>query len=318
MSAPAGTRVLVTGAAGVLGARLVARLLQAGLRVRALVLPNDPGRARLEQLGAEVRVGDICDPESLDGICSEIDVVYHLAAIILSHDPSAFARINREGTAHMLASADRARVSHFIYVSSASVTYPVRTPYAESKLQAEHAVQARDGAYTIVRPTLVYDEHGGQELRMFLDYLRRFPVVPFIGPGTALKRPVWSEDIVTGLACLAGNPVAFGKTYNFSGAEAITMLDFARLLLRHHGEERPFVHLPVALCRAVARVLERCMAQPPLTLSAIAGVVNDADLDPSSATADLGYQPIGVRAGFAGCFPLPSAVQRLQPKLDPR
>lgn len=318
MSATPGRRVLVTGAAGVLGARLVSRLLQAGFQVRALVLPNDPGRVRLEQLGAEIRIGDICDPGSLDALCSEIDVVYHLAAIILSHDPSAFARINRDGTAHLLASADRARVPHFIYVSSASVTYPVRTPYAESKLQAEHLVQARDGAYTIVRPTLVYDEHGGQELRMFLDYLRRFPVVPFIGPGTAIKRPVWSEDIVAGLACLAGNPISFGKTYNFSGAEPITMIDFARLLLQHHGEERPFMHLPVSLCQVFARGLARCMARPPLTLSAIAGVVNDADLDPSSAMTDLGYQPIGVRAGFAHCFPLTSAVERLQPKLDPR
>jgi hypothetical protein len=41
------------------------------------------------------------------------------------------------------------------------------------------------------------------------------------------------------------------------------------------------------------------MAEPPLTLNAIAGVINDANLDPSDAMRDLGYNPIGVRAGFA-------------------
>lgn len=312
-------RVLVTGGAGVLGTRLVTRLLQAGHRVRTLVLPGDPGIERLKQLGVEVRAGDICDRSSLAGLCDDIDVVYHLAAIIIAHDPALFARVNRGGTAGLLAVADGARVPHFVYVSSASVTYPRRTPYAESKMQAEHMVQARAGAYTIVRPTLVYDEHGGLELRMFREYLTRFPLVPFIGAGLAKKRPVWSEDIVAGLALLAGNPIAFGKTYNFSGAEAITMRDFARLILRHDRSLRPFVHLPVALCRGLAHVLSLCMAEPPLTLSAIAGVVNDADLDPSDAIREIGYRPIGVRAGFERCFPLmplTDAIERPDPECE--
>lgn len=300
-------RVLVTGAAGVLGLRLSSRLIRAGFEVRGLVLPNDPQRPRLEQLGAQTWEADIRDAESLRGACDGIDIVYHLAAIIISHDPSLFQRINRDGTARVVAAADAAGVGHLIYVSSASVTYPKRTPYAESKLEAEQLVAQRALAYTIVRPTLVYDEHGGQELMMFLGYLRRFPIVPFIGSGNAIKRPVWAEDIVDGLVRLAGNPVAFGKTYNFSGGEAISILDLARLLLRHHAADRPFVHVPIPICRALARVLAACMAEPPLTSSAIAGVINDADLDPSEAMRDLGYRPIGAREGFARCFPLPSA-----------
>jgi len=299
MNSTQGHRVLVTGAAGVLGSRLVARLIRAGFAVRGLVMPADPLRARVEQLGCEIWEGDIRDASSLRGLCDDVDSVFHLAAIIISHDVSAFARINLEGTANLLAAADGARVRHFVYVSSASVTYPRLTPYAQSKLAAEALVAARSGEHTIVRPTLVYDENGGLELRMFLDYLRRFAVVPFIGAGAALKRPVWSEDIVDGLARVANNPIAFGKIYNFSGGEAISMKDFAHLLLQQHGADRPFVHLPVAPCRALAHVLRRLMAEPPLTLNAIAGVINDANLDPSQAMRDLGYQPIGVHAGFA-------------------
>lgn len=297
-----GRTILVTGAAGVMGRRLVARLLSNGFRVRSLILPGDPEGERLAALGSEIRQGDIREPETLRGVCQDIDTVYHLAAIIISHDPSSFNRINLEGTRNVLAEADVAGVRHVVYVSSASVTYPKRTRYAQSKLAAEVLVAARRGAYTIVRPTLVYDEHGGQELRMFLDYLRRFPIVPFIGAGDAYKRPVWSEDIVDGLVRLAGNPVALGKLYNFSGAESIRIRDFAHLLLSHHAADRPFLHLPVALCKALAHVLARTLAEPPLTLSAIAGIVHDADLDPSEAMRDLGYRPIGVREGFARCF----------------
>jgi nucleoside-diphosphate-sugar epimerase len=300
------TRALVTGAAGVMGVRLVRALIEAGWKVRALVLPGDPLRSRLGDLACEVREGDVSDSRSLVGLCDDVDTVYHLAAVILSYDPGVFRRVNLEGTANMVSSAVAGGVRHFVYVSSASVTYPRRTPYAESKLAAERAVaQERALSHTIVRPTLAYDENGGQEFLMFLKYLQRFPVVPFIGTGRAIKRPVWTGDIGDGLLRLAGNPIAFGKTYNFSGGEPISMIELARLVLRHHGGERPIVPVPVAACRALARVLRVTTRRPPLTSSAIDGVVNDADLDPAAATRDLGYEPLGVREGFQRCFPIP-------------
>ena len=139
---------------------------------------------------------------------------------------------------------------------------------------------------------------------MFLDYLRRFPIVPFIGSGRALKRPVWSEDVVDGLCRLANNPKALGKTYNLSGAETISMRELAMLLLAHQDRPRPIVPLPVAWCHALPFAMRLTLRRPPLTSSAIAGIVNDADLDPGEAMRDLGYRPLGVRAGFQLCFPL--------------
>jgi NADH dehydrogenase len=312
----------VTGAAGVMGVRLVRGLVQAGWRVRALVLPGDPLRARLDGLGpaCEIREGDVSDAASLRDACDGIDTVYHLAAVIISHDPTVFAHVNRDGTGNVVAESARAGVRHFIYVSSASVTYPKRTPYAESKLEAERLVQAARGmAHTIVRPTLVYDTGGGQELIMYLDYLRRFPVVPFIGAGRAKKRPVWAGDIVDGLLRLAGNPIALGKTYNFSGPDAISIAEFGRLLLRVHGEQRLFVSVPVPLCRALAVVLGRLMRRPPLTPNAIAGIVNDADLDPGLAMRELGYRPLSVEEGIRRCFaatPSPLRAVTLAPNTE--
>ena len=175
---------LVTGAGGTLGTRLTARLIDAGWQVRALVLPGDPQGERLSRAGCDVREGDVSDASSLGGLSTGIDTVYHLAAIILSHDPSAFGRVNLEGTTNMVASAASASVRHFIYVSSASVTYPRLTPYGESKLAAERVVTGETAfGHTIVRPTLVYERGGGLELQIFLRYLQRFPIVPFIGRG---------------------------------------------------------------------------------------------------------------------------------------
>ena len=299
---------LITGGAGVMGTRLVKRLLGLGWQVRALVLPGDPQRSRVAELGADIHEGDVSDAASLTGACAGVDTVYHLAAVIISHDPAVFERVNLGGTVNVVAQARAAGVEHFVYVSSASVVYPRLTPYAQSKPDAEAIVKRAGMACTIARPTLVYEAGGGQEIMMFLDYLRRFPVVPFIGAGRAVKRPVWSEDVVDGLVRMAGNRTAWGKTYNLSGAEPISMLELAQLLLQHHDRPRPFVHLPVPLCRALARAGRLFAERPPLTLSAIAGIVNDADLDPSEAMRDLGYRPLGVREGFRRCFPPPVAA----------
>lgn len=303
-------RVLVTGAAGVMGARLVRGLLDRGFAVRCLVLPNDRGGEQLQALGAEVCRGDVTEPASLGGLCRDVHTVYHLAAVILSNDTSVFRRVNRDGTANLLRAAVSARAEHFIYVSSASVTYPRRTPYARSKFEAEELVRDETRiAHTIVRPTLVYDEHGGQELALFRAYLQKYPLVPFIGPGLARKRPVFSGDVIDGLVALADRASVRGKLYNLSGGESITIADLARLILKHSGQSKPFVHLPVPLCQALALLAALSQRRPTLTLSAIAGLVEDADLDPSEAMRDFGYHPLGVREGFARCFPLAARHQ---------
>jgi NADH dehydrogenase len=292
-----------------MGQRLVRGLVERGFRVRCLVLPGDSSAAGLARLGAELREGNVEDPRSLAGLCDGVHTVYHLAAVIISYDHDVFRRVNLEGTAHVVAAARAGGVRHFIYVSSASVVYPRRTPYAESKLAAERLViEESSFEHTIVRPTLVYDIVGGQEFALFRSYLERFPVVPFIGDGRALKRPVWAGDVVDGLLRLASNPRSHGKLYNFSGGEAISMRDLARLILQHRGKRRRFLHVPVALCTAAAHAAGLLMERPPLTTNAISGIVNDANLDPAEACSDLGYRPLGVREGFARCFPVTHAA----------
>ena len=297
--------ILVTGGAGVMGRRLVRGLVERGNRVRVLDRPG----TRLDGEDAELVHGDVSDPTTLAGVFDGVDTVFHLAAILIAYDPTAFERVNVGGTRNVLEGARAAGVKHFIFVSSASVVYPRTTAYSRSKRECERMVrEQRDMHWTIVRPTLAYNEHGGEEFRMFLEYLRKFPVVPFIGRGRALKNPVHVDDLMQGFLAVANNPVAYGKTYNFSGGEDITIWDLAHLMLRHHGVSKPFVPVPVSLCTAAAKALEGRMARPPLTWNVIAGITQDANLDNSEARRDLGYAPIGVREGFQRCFPIPQVA----------
>jgi|WetSurMetagenome_2_1015567.scaffolds.fasta_scaffold00008_95 nucleoside-diphosphate-sugar epimerase len=297
--------ILVTGGTGAMGSVLV-RMLAGGRgeEIRVLCAPGDPNVPKVHGLTSEVRFADITDGRACDGVCDGATTVLHLAAAIISKDESIFRKVNFEGTRNIAEAAKRAGVRQFVYVSSASVTYPVPTPYSLSKLAAEETVKQSGIPYTILRPTLVYGERGGQEFDMYLDYLRKFPAVPFIGNGKALKRPVFVEDVNAGIISSCGNEKALNKTYNLSGGEAVSMIDFTRLCLRLLGSAgKPVVHLPVWLCKAIAAMMRATMSDPPLKWQVIAGIIQDANLDPSDATADLGYAPKKVSEWLPKVFP---------------
>ena len=194
----------------------------------------------------DIRTGDITKLETLAGCFDGVETVYHLAAVLIVYDPSLFRKINVIGTRNVIDASIKAGVSHFILVSSASVTYQHTTPYSLSKRETERMIKEQTAMkWTIVRPTLAYNENGGEEFNMFLAYLKKYPFVPFIGAGRALKRPVHCDDLMNGFLAIAGNPKAYGKTYAFSGGEAIAIRDMAKLMLKHVKQEKPFVTIPI-------------------------------------------------------------------------
>jgi nucleoside-diphosphate-sugar epimerase len=297
--------ILITGGTGAMGSVLVRKLTALGHDLRVLTLPGDKNAAGLQKtFGVDVRFGTIADPSDCRGLCDGVTTVLHLAAVIITHDESLYTSVNAGGTRTILAEAAAAGVAHFIHVSSASVVYPKPTPYSISKRLAEKFVRNSGIPWTIVRPTLVYGRQGGQEFDMFLNYLKQFPVLPFIGNGHALKRPVFVDDVVDGLVKLACLKNGQGKVYNFSGPASISMIDFSRLclvLLGKHG--KPVIHLPVWLCLGLAGIMKRSMKDPPLNWSVIAGVTQDADIDPGDAIREIGYAPRGVELMLPQCFP---------------
>jgi len=288
-----------------MGSRLVRGLVGHGHKVRVLTLPNDPKVSLLDGVECEIVFGDVSRPESLIGLCDGIQTVYHLAAVIIAYDRDVLWRINVDGTRHVVQSALRAGVGHFIYVSSASAEWPEGSDYAQSKLAAEQIVKSQAGmTFTIIRPTLTYGRDEGQEFLMFLESLTKYPVVPFIGRGRAMKNPVFVDDIVRGLLAVAGNPKSYGQTYNFSGGEDISIWDLGRLMLKHQGIRKPFLAVPVPICRALAWVMERTMKRPPLTRYSISRILHEAALDNSSARRDLGYDPVGITEGLRRAYPI--------------
>jgi NADH dehydrogenase len=296
--------ILVTGATGYIGSRLVKRLVKDGNKVRALVVKNDPLMSNLKDVDCEVVKGDITQKETLRLSFEGIKTVFHLAAVLVSHRPDIFYKINYEGTKNVVNTAIECNVEHFVYLSAAAAAYKERTSYGESKLKSESLMQEKKNTkFTIVRPTIIYGEGGSQELKIYIENINRVPFfLLLVGGGKARKRPVCINDVVDGLALIANNQLTYEKIYNFSGGTDISMRDFTALICKTFGIRRFMVSVPMWLSYFLAGILKMFVSCPVLRKDTILGVTMDANFSFKEAKNDIGYNPISIEEGFNKYF----------------
>jgi nucleoside-diphosphate-sugar epimerase/choline dehydrogenase-like flavoprotein len=239
--------VLVTGAPGWLGTRLV-EVLRHGLPgVPGLVAPDAPRRVRclvhpaLDPAGlgtpaAELQVvpGDVADPAAVAALCAGAAgaVLFHLAAVIHpARSPAEFARVNVEGTRHLLRAAAAAGVRRIVAVSSNSAfgfnpsadhvfdeaaPYRPYMGYGRSKHEMELLVRQAHAAgeleTVIIRPPWFYGPHQPARQTRFFRMVRdgRFPI---LGDGTQKRSMVYVDNLCQGLLLAAASQRANGEAY---------------------------------------------------------------------------------------------------------
>ena len=280
--------VLITGGAGVVGRSLCAEFLSQGHQVRVIVLPNDPG---VSALPSEVSVfyGDVSRKETIEAAFENVDLVCHLAAILISKNPKIIIS-DYLGTTHVMELSQKAKVKKFVLISSISVIYPIRTPYAESKYKAEECVKNSNLPYVILRPTLVVEDHGGVEYQMFVRYVHRMPIVFLPGGGLCLKRPVRTCDLVKGIVLASLSDSAINHTYALGGAEILSLRQMAENLLKINGKKKPIISIPWFLCRWLSFLKSIFGASGVSPEQALAGFQYDAAPSIEEAKIDFGYR----------------------------
>lgn len=273
-----------------MGRSLCHEFLSQGHRVRVLVLPYDPG---VSKLPAEVDVfyGDVTQKETLKSAFIEVDIVCHLAAVLISKKTIEFERVNRNGTLSVLETAKETGVKKIVFISSISVTYPIRTPYAESKWEAELLVQGSGIPYVILRPTLVVEQTGGVEYQMLVRYVRRMPIVFLPGGGLVLKRPVATADLVKGIVLATFSPKAINRIYALGGAEVFSLYQMVQGILKQEGRRKAIVSVPWFACRTFAFLRFLVGASGVLPVQALAGFRYDAAPSIEAAQVDFAYAP---------------------------
>jgi nucleoside-diphosphate-sugar epimerase len=234
--------ILVTGATGKIGSRLVPSLLDAGYKVRILVRnTNEVIVNGLAEKGAEVFVGDIMRPESLPKAIDGMDAIVHLAAFFRSQDTEKIRSVNIGGTKNLAEAAIKINDDiRFIFSSTSNVYNNIAAPGLETDdVNPAHAYPASK----VVGEKHLLDLHGTKNLDV---RILRFPFVYGAGdPHFSEAVPILEQwnwhpaqrlhlvhhaDIAQAVKLAVHTPGIGGEIYNVGDDAPITLQEIIRIM----------------------------------------------------------------------------------------
>lgn len=255
-------RVLVTGADGFIGSHLVERLLDEGCNVRAFCYYNSFNSwGWLDTLPAsalkdiDVFTGDIRDPNGVRTAMKDIDVVFHLAALIAIpfsyHSPDSYIDTNVKGTLNIVQAAKDLNIER-VLVTSTSEVYgtaqyvPIdeqhprqpQSPYSASKIAADCIAESFYRSFntpvTIVRPFNTYGPRQSARaviptiISQLLDGAEEIS----LGDLTPTRDLVYVKDTVEGFVQIAKSEALIGQDCNIATESEISIGQLAEEIIR--------------------------------------------------------------------------------------
>jgi len=295
-------RVLVTGANGFIGARVVAGLRDAGHHVVAAMR-----NATAPDTIACDFARDI-DAETWKPRLAGIDVVVNCAGILRETGNDTFQRVHVDAPLALFRACEAAGVRRVIQLSA--LGEPEDGEFIASKHRCDEALAGLDLDWLVLRPGLVYSAHGAYGGTMLLRALAALPgaiVVP--GDGTQRLRPIALEDLVTAIVAALTQPAFRTQIVELVGPEALTLREFLAAWRRWFGlnAQRTFAtprwlaNAAVAigevsgrgpLCRVIANLLERGRIGGPDAFARTQALLGRA---PATLQHSLAQRPSDVR-----------------------
>jgi 2-alkyl-3-oxoalkanoate reductase len=311
------TRVLVTGATGFLGQRLVAMLLEKAYRVRGFARKL-PANESDHKCGEQYILGDIADLESLRPAFRDIDVVVHAAADTKGTEEET-KRSTIQGTKNVVALCEEYKVAKLIYLSSLSVyeiagytrnqviteespleAYPQKRGfYSFGKIEAEkivnEAMAKKSVAIVCLRPGTIFGP-GGKLFTPMVGFTAGANLFVVIGPGSILLPLVYLDNLVDVIIAAIDQKEADGKTFNVVDPEPLSKNDYVNILLKKINPQATFVYIPYHVLYGLVYIQEYLMKllqkRPFLTRYRLASSQKSLLYDSSRIMNELNWKPL--------------------------
>jgi uncharacterized protein YbjT (DUF2867 family) len=248
--------ILVVGATGDLGSRIVLRLVQdARHDVRCLVRAESDAAA-LSAAGATIVKGDLTQPQTLSPACEGVDVVVASATAIGRRLAGArrpsIREVDEAGMAALIDAAERAGVQRFVHVSYAHGGRSFGTPLEVAKMRTEGRLARSSMRRVVVRPDAFQEIHLGP--------LGRFDVgagkVVVMGKGDNPRRWIGTDDVAALVAAVV-DEVDPPAEIDVGGPEALSRNEVIEVAEQATGRSFKVQHMPLPVVRFGARVLPR-------------------------------------------------------------
>jgi uncharacterized protein YbjT (DUF2867 family) len=235
--------ILLTGATGYVGGRLLSALEARDAEVRCLA--RRPDAVRSESPTTEVVRGDVLDPASLDAALDGIDAAYYLVHSLGSK--SDFAATERAGAENFAAAARAAGIRRIVYHSGLGTGYDL-SPHLASR-QDVGRVLRQSGVETLELRASIVIGSGSLSFELIRALVERLPVM--ITPRWLRSRsqPIAIEDVIEYLLRAADVPLHGSEVVEIGGADQVSYEEVMREYARLRGLRRRLVPVPIISAR---------------------------------------------------------------------
>lgn len=282
--------VLITGATGYVGSRLLAELERQGLRLR--VLARRPQKLA-DRVGprTEVLRGDLLEPGSLPGALAGVDAAYYLVHSMQDHGD--YAEKDRRAATHFADAARRAGVGRVIYLGGlgrdADLSEHLRSRQEVGRILRESGVDCIEFRASVVIGA------GSLSYEMVRALVERLPLMVIPRWVRTAAQPIAVDDLLGYLIAARSLPLEGSRIYEIGGADRVSYLDLMQEYARQRGLKRAFVRVPVLSPRISALWLS--LFTPLLARvgrNLIAGVKNATVVHDPAALRDFPIRPMNM------------------------
>ena len=263
--------ILVTGATGRVGTRLIPMLLSRGIAVRAMT--RDPEKAGdLKKLGAEVVKGDMRDPASLARACQDIEQVLDAAHGFTPGQPgNDIHSVDDAGNLNLIDAAKAAGVKHFVFISVLGASPDSMMEFLRIKYASEQALQASGMSYTILRAAAFMEFWAATVGEPIL----KTGKTTIFGSGNNPINFVCVEDVAKFCVIALLDPKARNQIITVGGPEDLTFNQVAALFEKVGGRAAKKSHVPLPMMRVMRVVMGPI--NPMLSLQVTGGILMDTE-----------------------------------------
>lgn len=254
--------ILVLGGSGLLGSAILKCLQQQRLPARVLTRGMGDWRSsnipKLKQLGMEVIVGDMRDPDVLSKAISGCTAVIHAGGSLHQSNAEEMEAVHLEVVKELSRLSELAAVQRFIHISCLGANENSDSALFRYKWEAEQIVKVPPYYWTIFRPSYFFG-NTFPFLEVVMPILKMKPFIPIPGPGLSEISPIFVDDVANCVVQSLYNRGAVGKIYKMGGPTTYTMLEFVDLLKEHMKIRTPLMHVPTESAEASAKVFGKIL-----------------------------------------------------------
>ncbi len=246
-------KIIVTGAAGLVGQNLIPMLVKEGHEITAIDRNRNIELLKRLNPGINCTRIDVSYPGKWQEEFRDADCVIQLHAQIAAQTAKPFERSNIEGVRNVLDACKKHKVKNLIHLSSSVVISVAKDEYTRTKRIGEELVRKSRVPCTILRPPLMYGCFDAKHLGWITRLMEKTPIIPLPGSGKYIRQPLFVNDMCKVIVELTKRKPE-NKAWNIIGKERICYVDLLRIIAKARGWKRMFVPLPLPLFAFMLKV----------------------------------------------------------------